>query len=117
MTTPAPQPAPTRRGSALVIGLSVASIVITVAGVAMVGGWTAFSSIEGNSSAGWLLLLLVPLAWLGTLLGFLLGVVALIVAIVKKAPIVLAAVAVVVSISAIVAGVAFGYFEFITSFI
>ena len=117
MTTPAPQPAPTRRGSALVIGLSVASIVITVAGVAMVGGWTAFSSIEGNSSAGWLLLLLVLLAWLGTLLGFLLGVVALIVAIVKKASIVLAAIAAVVSIGAIVAGVVFGYFEFITSFV
>ena len=113
MTTPAPQPAPTRRGSALVIGLSVASIVITVAGVAMVGGWTAFSSIEGNSAAGWLLLLLVPLGWLGAGIGAILGIVALVIAIVKRASIVVAIIAVAVAAIVIALGIAFGYGPFI----
>ena len=109
----APSAVPARRASVLAIGLGVASIAMTVIGAVVVAGWTAFSSIEGNSAAGWLLLLLVPLAWLGAGIGLILGIVALVVAIAKRASIVVGITAVVVPVLVIVLGIAFGYGPFI----
>jgi hypothetical protein len=104
---------PARRSSGLAIGFGVASLAVTLISALIVWGWTAFSSIEGNSAAGWLLLLLVPLVWLGAGIGVILGVVALAVAIAKRASVAVGIIAVVVAVFVIVLGIAFGYGPFI----
>ena len=107
----APSAVPARGTSVLAIGPGGASIGMTVIGAVVVAGWTAFSSIEGNSAAGWLLLLLVPLAWLGAGIGLILGIVALVVGIAKRASVVVPIIAVAVLV--IVLGIGFGYGPFI----
>jgi len=114
MTSPESVSSPARRRSALVLGLSVGSLVLTVLSALMVWGWTAFSSMEGNAAAGWALLILVPLGWFGVIVGTLLAVAALIVAIVKRAAVVLPIVATAIAVVIILLGIATGYGLFLT---
>ena len=107
-------PTPARRTSGVAIGLGVASLAVTLISALIVWGWTAFSSLEGNSSAGWMLLLLIPLGWLGVFLGILLGVVGFIAAIVQRASFVTPIIAVAAAVVVIVLGVALGYGQFLT---
>ena len=115
MVAPHPLPAPPRAASGVVIGLATVSIVIALFTAAVNGGWLAFSSADGNASAGYLLLILVPLGWVGVFIALVLGVIALIVAGVKRASTVIAIVAVVIAVGVIVAGIAAGFGQFLVA--